>query len=146
FVVVLMWFRFSLWREYYNLELAFDEAKDEHLEFCYKAIAIRQVLTVPPILSGKQPTIKPWGKVVRVLYFLPLVVQLAVFINDCITFDRGWVLSKFNTIFSISWSLCFLVLSIMLSCWCFQLSRDVDKTWDEVARSIRTIKSKKLTD
>jgi hypothetical protein len=146
FVVILMWFRFSLWREYYNLNLAFDEAKDEHLEYCYKAIAIRQVLTVPPTLSGKQPMVKPWGKVVRILYFLPVLIQLVVFINDCYTFPRGWAISEFNTIVGISASLCFLVLSIMLTYWCFQLSSDIDKKWDEVAGFIREKLTQKVAD
>ena len=49
-VVVLMWFRFTLWREYYNLCSTFEACgSDIHdFEACYKYLAMNQVLTVPP--------------------------------------------------------------------------------------------------
>jgi hypothetical protein len=137
FVVVLMWFRFSLWREYYNLRTTFREAKSEHLKFCYRTLAMNQVLTVPPALSQNQPQEKPWGKVVRVLYFLPLAVQLIILGHDLWTFEDGRLVNEFNTIFGTSASLCFGVLSGMLTYWCYRLSDEIDKEWDEAFHKIQ---------
>ena len=138
FVVVLMWFRFSLWREYFNLYSTFEEARDvKDLEYCYKYLAMNQVLTVPPILCPSQPKERPWGKVVRYLYVLPVAVQVAVFSYDCYTFEIGWVINPGNTIVSITVSFCFLVLSVLLTFWCFRLSGEIDAEWEEAAKRIR---------
>lgn len=139
FVVVLMWFRFSLWREYFNLYATFKEARTlKDLEYCYKYLAMNQVLTVPPILfPTTQPKERPWGKVVRYLYVLPVAVQLAIVIYDCCTFDMGWVISPVNTVVSIVASFCFLMLSALLVCWCLRLSGEIDNTWEEAAKRIR---------
>jgi hypothetical protein len=139
FVVVLMWFRFSLWREYFNLYSTFEEARTlKDLEYCYKYLAMNQVLTVPPILCPTtQPKERPWGKVVRYLYVLPVAVQLAVFSYDCYTFDLGWVINPVNTVVSIVASFCFLVLSVLLVYWCLRLSSEIDNKWEEAARRIR---------
>jgi hypothetical protein len=131
FVVVLMWFRFSLWREYNNLRTTFREVKSEHLKICYMTLAMNQVLTVPPALSQNQPREKPWGTVVRLLYFLPVIIQLTIFLYDCYSFEDGRLVNEFNTIFGISVSLCFLVLSGMLTYWCYHLSDEIDKEWDK---------------
>lgn len=95
-----------------------------------------QVLTVPLILSKHQPKERPWGKVVRYLYLLPVLIQVAILSNDCYTFDVGLVISKFNTVFSITTSFSFLVLSILLTYWCLRLSHDIDETWEETALRI----------
>ena len=137
FVVILMWFRFSLWRELYNLSSTFKAAKtDEDLEFCYRTLAMSQVLTVPPALSKHQPREKPWGKAVRILYFLPLTVQLIIFINDCFTFNYGWDISPTNTVAGTSISWAFLFLSALLTFWCYRLSSEIDKEWEETAERL----------
>lgn len=138
FVVILMWFRFSLWREYYNLRSTFKEAEEQHLEFCYKSLAMQQVLTVPPDLPKTQSEQKPWGKVVRLLYFLPVTVQAIILGYDGYTFKYGWYISEFNTVLGIAVSLTFLVLSGFLTYWCLQLSRDIDSEWNNVAQRIRS--------
>lgn len=138
FVVILMWFRFSLWREYYNLSATFKEAKTkEHLEFCYKSLAMGQVLTVPPELDQSQSPQKPWGKIVRLLYFLPVAVQLTILVYDFISINNGWLVSHFNTIFGIAMSVLFWILSLLLTIWCLQLSRKIDHTWEDAAVSIQ---------
>lgn len=142
FVVILMWFRFSLWRELYNLSSTFKAAKtDEDLEFCYRALAMSQVLTVPPALSKHQPRERPWGKVVRILYFLPLTVQLIIFINDCLTFNYGWDISSTNTVAGTSISLGFLFLSALLTYWCYRLSSEIDREWEETAERLEILRN-----
>lgn len=138
FVVILMWFRFSLWREYFNLRSTFEEARSvDGLESCYKYLAMSQVLTVPPTLSNIQYQERPWGKVVRCLYLLPAAVLTAVVAYDCYSFQIGWVVSKFNTVFSISASICFLVLTILLTFWCFRLSNEIDQEWEDRSEEIK---------
>jgi hypothetical protein len=132
FVVVLMWFRFTLWREYYNLCSTFEACGNNQQDFeaCYKYLAMNQVLTVPPTLFTREPRERPWGKIVRLLYLLPVLVQLAVVVNDCLTFHNGWLISKPNTIVSIAASVCFLALAALLTYWCFRLSAEIDREWD----------------
>lgn len=141
FIVILMWFRFSLWREYYNLRSTFKAAKDQDLEFCYKTLAMSQVLTVPPSLDNPQPRERPWGKVVRFLYFLPLSVQLTIFAYDCISFGFGWDISPFNTVVGYSWSLTFLFLSGLLTYWCCRLSSEIDKEWEDTAERLNALRN-----
>ena len=133
FVVVLMWFRFTLWREYYNLCSTFEACGNniQDFEACYKYLAMNQVLTVPPTLFTREPRERPWGKIVRVLYLLPVMVQLAVVVTDCLTIQNGMVLSKGNTIVTIAASVCFLALAALLTYWCFRLSAEIDKEWNE---------------
>lgn len=140
FVVILMWFRFSLWREYFNLHSTFKEADDEHLEFCYKTLAMGQVLTVPPTLYKRQPPQQPVGRVVRLLYFLPVAVQLAIFTYDLYSYKTGWVISKFNTSVSIITSFVCLLLSGFLTYWCFDLSRKIDNKWRATAKRIQKLR------
>jgi len=138
FVVILMWFRFSLWREYFNLISTFREAKTlEHLGFVYRSLAAQQVLTVPPALSEIPPIEKPWGKVVRVLYFLPVLVQVIILIYDIVSFKVGLSISRFNSYFGVLMSASFLYLSMILTSLCLQLSRHIDKEWEDTANTIR---------
>ena len=132
FVVVLMWFRFTLWREYYNLCSTFEACGNDIQDFeaCYKYLAMNQVLTVPPTLFTREPRERPWGKIVRLLYLLPVLVQLAVIVNDWLTFHNGWLVSRPNTIVSIAASVCFLALAALLTYWCFRLSAEIDREWD----------------
>ncbi len=132
FVVVLMWFRFTLWREYYNLCSTFEACCSDIQDFeaCYKYLAMNQVLTVPPTLFTREPRERPWGKIVRLLYLLPVLVQLAVVVNDWLTFHNGWLISRPNTIVSIAASVCFLALAALLTYWCFRLSAEIDREWD----------------
>lgn len=139
FVVVLMWFRFTLWREYYNLCSTFEAcgSDDQDFEACYKYLAMNQVLTVPPTLFTREPRERPWGKIVRLLYLLPVLVQLAVVVNDCITFHNGWLINKPNTIVSIAASFCFLAVTALLTFWCFRLSAEIDGEWDAAHARLR---------
>jgi hypothetical protein len=148
FVVILMIFRFSLWREYNNLRLTFREAKDEqHLEYCYKSLAMQQVMTVPPTLYRDHPPQKPAGKVVRLLYLPPLFVQAAILYNDISTMRIGEFFNPANTKISIYMSLIFLGLIMLLTYKCLQLSVKIDRVWDEFADRIKkTLHEKNKND
>jgi len=139
FVVVLMWFRFTLWREYYNLCSTFEACGNniEDLEWCYKYLAMNQVLTVPPTLFKREPRERPWGKIVRLLYLLPVAIQLAIVVTDCLTFRNGWLISKANTVISIAAGFCFLALTALLTYWCFRLSTEIDREWEAVKARLK---------
>jgi hypothetical protein len=98
---------------------------------------MQQVLTVPPALSKSQPHERPWGKIVRILYFLPVAVQLAILIYDVFSFKVGWIVNKFNSVFGLSMGVCFLALSVLLTYWCWRLSSEIDEEWDNAAKQIK---------
>lgn len=137
FSVILLIFRFSLWREYNNLRLAFREAKPEHQRFCYMALAMEQVLTVPPPLSRSRPHLIPRGGVVQGLYFPPLIIQLAVVLNDIRTHDVGDIFNSKLTLISTGASLFFCALIVFLTVRCLQLSKAIDKEWEAAADRVQ---------
>jgi hypothetical protein len=142
FAVLLLLFRFSLWREYNNLRLTFTETKSAHLRFCYRSLAMQQVLTVPPALSPRQPYLKPKGSVVQWLYFPPLIIQTLIFLNDLRTSDIGGMFNFNLTMISTVASL-FLWGSIaVLTDRCLQLSAAIDEEWDKAAQAIREASSR----
>ncbi len=48
FIIILLWFNFSLWRESMNLKIVFDEArKMGKLGTCYRYLLMRQLLMIP---------------------------------------------------------------------------------------------------
>lgn len=140
FVIILIIFRFTLWREYNNLRLTFEEARPEHLDFCYKSLAMQQVLTVPPILLKSQPSQKPWGKVVRALYLPPLFVELAILRHDYSTKAIGDISNPSNTTISIIGTIILSAVIALLTYKCFRLSVAIDRVWDSAAAKVREAK------
>jgi hypothetical protein len=131
-----MLLRFSLWREYNNLRLTFEEAKPRHLRFCYRSLAMEQVFTVPPPLILRRPYLKPRGRVVRLLYLPPLFIQTAVICNDYKTLDIGEMVSSFLAPFSIVASALFFFFILALTIRCLQLALAIDKEWADAADKI----------
>ncbi|MDX6693255.1 MAG: hypothetical protein QOF02_858 [Blastocatellia bacterium] len=90
-------------------------------------------------LSALPPTqadLKPKGIIVRLLYFPPLLIQVAVIANDFKTLDIGKMVSTSLATISIAVSL-FLFLSILvLTIRCLELSWAIDKRWAEAAHEI----------
>lgn len=136
-MTLLLMFRFTLWREYNNLWVTFRQARTEHLEYCYRSLAMQQVLTVPPALAGSRPPQKPLGKVVRLLYFLPLFVQVVILLNDLGTIDLGIALNPWATGLSLSLGALWLIFTCFLTMYCFQLSISIDKEWQKWASKAR---------
>lgn len=136
FTVILLMFRFSLWREYNNLKLAFNEAKPEHLRYCYLALAMQQVLTVPPALAQNQPHLKPQGKVIQLLYLPPFLIQLAIIVNDVRTESIGEIFSSYLALISIGLSGLLLMAIVRLTLRCLKLSFAIDKEWETAAEKV----------
>nr|AIA16032.1 Unknown Function [uncultured bacterium] len=144
FTIILLVFRFSLWREYNNLRLTFREAKPDHLRFCYMSLAMQQVLTVPPSLTPGQTDLKPRGSVVQGLYFPPLLIQLLIIINDFMTSDVGGLFNFNLTQISTVVSMFFFGLIVFLTMRCLQLSRAIDKEWDAASQQVQEGLSKRV--
>jgi hypothetical protein len=136
FTVILLMFRFSLWREYNNLKLAFNEAKPEHLRYCYLSLAMQQVLTVPPALSQTQPHLKPQGRAIQLLYLPPFGIQLAIIVNDIRTINIGELFSSFLALISIVFSIGLLIAIAWLTLNCLKLSAAIDEEWGFAAASV----------
>jgi hypothetical protein len=150
FAVILLVFRFSLWREYLNLKTTFQAAKPEHLEFCYLSLAMQQVLTVPPPLAKRKTPgqekpeqkdairfrsrmlPKPWGMATQLLYFPPVIIQSLIILNDIKTESIGDIFSPNLTAASIWLSVALLGFMVFLTVNCLRLSRGIDRQWRSV--------------
>lgn len=136
FAVVLLWFRFALWHEKANLQMTFAEAeKHRSRKFCYEALSMHQVLSVPRRLKDPTP-VTNWSYAVKALFFLPLVVYLTLFVFDCLSFQYGWSVSKANTLVGTIVSGIFLLAVGSLTFFCFTLSAEIDAIWREMAEDI----------
>jgi hypothetical protein len=136
FMVMLLMFRFSLWREYNNLKLAFQEAKTERLRYCYLSLAMQQVLTVPPALYPYRPHLMPRGRVIQLLYFPPVLIQSAIIINDIRTESIGEIFSSFLALISIGLSMLLLAPIVKLTLSCLKLSAAIDNEWMTAAAKV----------
>lgn len=139
FMVILLIFRFSLWREYNNLRLTFNEAKDEHLKFCYRSLAMQQVLTVPPPLTRRQAHLRPQSKVVQLLYLPPFFIQLAIILNDIRTQSIGELFSSKLAFWSTGVSMLLLVFIVILTWKCLKLSYAIDEAWAAAAKRVNEV-------
>lgn len=144
FVIALLLFRFSLLRELRNLRLVFIQAKSvEHLRLCYDMLAMQQVLTIPPQVDRHQSDRTwitnlrdgSWRYVPMLLYVLPLLVHLVIFINDFKTYGP-FVKTFPGTVFGLGVSAFLLGVNALLTVLCFYLGWKVDKTWRNHANFI----------
>jgi hypothetical protein len=136
FSVLLLWFRFALWHERANLEMTFAEAeKHGNRRFCYEALSMHQVLTVPRRLSEAAP-VSNWSYAVKGLFFLPLAVYVTLFVFDCLSFQYGWSISRVNTVVGTALSGIFLLAIASLTFLCFTLSAEIDSIWRRMAEDI----------
>lgn len=160
FVVVLLWFRFSLLREVNNLRLTFYEARErdkakaeangedggierEHLRFCYHMLAMRQVLTTPrmPPQAVKNTDIGWlrqgfWFFISKSLFLLPLIVQAIVMTNDKRSIAVGRMISPRNTELVTVLSRIFVVAIVVLTVLCYVLVVKARMTWKEAGREL----------
>lgn len=136
YVVLLVWLRLSLWRELSNVQVTFREATEHDcLRFCYEALSMQQVLSIPPTLTGKHRK-DSWSVIVPTLQVLPLLMQAAFFAFDLRTFRLGWTLSPFDTVFELAVSTLCLILVALLVWRCIGLSGEIGAEWRRAAKEI----------
>jgi len=138
FVVLLLWFRFALMRELSNLRSCLDGARGqrsmEEMRAIYELLAMRQVLTVPP-LPG-EPREWFWNEIPKVMYALPLVVQSAILIYDIASFTKGSSVSDVNTIRGyVLGSVCW-VIAAMLTVDSYRLVGATERRWEEAGEEL----------
>jgi hypothetical protein len=159
FFIILLLFRFSLFRELRNVRLVFKQAKTvEQLELCYNRLTMQQVLTSPPPLDMMAPGETEWGtglrlrglfwdNVSRLLFGLPLIAHVLIFLNDWGTYE---VRNVYPSIGISLWvSGVFLILNALLTVVSLSLSIKLDNTWWNHARFIvkhRTVVPVDLAD
>jgi hypothetical protein len=135
FIIVLLWFRYSLSRQLSNFRLTFKEAEDKgQLKLCYDLLAMQQVLTVPPI--GGQKRQKIWAAIAKVLFFIPLLVQLEQIRLNWATRSYGYVLSEKLTIILLITNAISLLITAILTWQCVSLSLQVDKALKDAVRKV----------
>ncbi len=146
FFIVLLLFRFSLFRELRNVRLVFKQARSVvQLELCYNRLAMQQVLTNPPPLDMVSPGEKDWRKglklrglfwenVSKLLYVLPLIAHALIFYNDWDTYEVKDVYPSIGV--SLWVSGVFLGINTLLTAVCLSLGFKIDRTWRNHAQYI----------
>ena len=135
FIIVLLWFRYSLSRELRNLRLAFKEAEDKgHLKLCYDLLAMQQVLTVPPVAGQKRSII--WVVIPKALFLIPLLILFVHLILNWESREYGYLLSvdlmkRLLIVNAIS-----VVLTAILTSQCIFVSHRIDEAWKDAARRV----------
>jgi hypothetical protein len=136
FIVLLLWFRSSLWHEAQNLKISFREAESyDDLQFCYEALSMQQVLAAPR-LPGDPSGPRGWRWIIYGLLALPMVVQGIVFLHDGFSFQYGWSVSPRNTIIGTTISTLFLGAILWLTAMCVGLLRQIAKQWNVAAERV----------
>ena len=142
FFILLTLFRFSLMREYENTHLAFEAAPEKELVSFYNLLAMRQVLTIPPVLRPIPRTQHQggfrWATVIpKFLSFLPVITLTIVIYNDFKTQHIGDILDSGHTLFLYvaSVTLCALVLVTTVSC--LRVWINIDNEWHERWKDIK---------
>ncbi len=100
--------------------------KDEK-KSAYYLISMDQILTLPrKITQYKLIRLSP-----RVLYLIPILVLLAIFINDIATFNIGYYYldSLGKVVILYTTSFIFLCLSIIQAIFCLNIVKKTDKLW-----------------
>lgn len=136
FMVVLLWFRFSLVREVRNFGLAFKEGtKKRQLKLCYDLLAMQQVLTVPPMPG--QDRRRLWALIPKALFLIPVAVETYQFITDWRSSDIGGaVLSPQANAILLWTSGILLFVNLILTFLCLRLAHKFDQTWAEAAQGV----------
>jgi hypothetical protein len=149
FVIILTLFRFCITRELDNVKLSFQVAKKRTAlwEF-YHLLAMRQVLTIPPMEIERK--FKLWSFIIatipKLICFLPFVIYAFLTWNDVRTSHPvGENISKTLTDRSLYSDYFFLLLILLFTVACYWRWTRVDKVWNEYwgkAQEERTFKEK----
>jgi hypothetical protein len=137
FVVLLMWFRFSLLRELSNVSLTFGTAKEmNQLRTCYQRLAMHQVLHTPEILtdlSRRKTRLQGLSdSLPKQLFLLPTVALGLVFLLDLLTSYGAASLTMLQ-------ELVLLVCVLFLTLSCLRVSNQISKVWRDTGVEIVSV-------
>jgi hypothetical protein len=148
-VIVLILFRFTITRELQNLELSLEEArKRTSLWEFYHLVAMRQVLTIPPMETKRQSRFRSFIQelsafIPKVICFLPLVVYAAVTYNDYRTSPAvGQKISESLTNSTLYKDYFFLLCILLLTIECYRRWGQVDRVWRDYWSKAKNEKAK----
>lgn len=148
FVIILILFRFTITRELENLKLSLEEArKRTSLWEFYHLLAMRQVLTIPPMETKEQSKFRTFIQafsvfIPKVICFLPLLVYAAVTWNDMRTARGiGNKISPLLTSFSLYQDYFFLLCILLFTIACYRRWGQVDEVWKDYWRRAKDEKS-----
>ncbi|HEX8853267.1 MAG TPA: hypothetical protein VF754_07255 [Pyrinomonadaceae bacterium] len=132
FVVVLLWMRFSLYRELRNLKLAFAKARERgQSKACYDLLAMNQMLTVTPTPGQRLRPV--WIVVAKLLFLIPALVYTEQLRTDWETRPIGNILGPKNMNILLAADTTLYVLIIILTGLCLFLSVKIDLLWNREA-------------
>lgn len=134
FLLLLVWFYYSLQREERNVAALFQATRDEDLSDVYELLAMTQVLTIPP-----RPAASPsrfWGKLPALLFWMPSLVQILVLLNDAETLYRSIVVGRWFGVTEFAASLLFLLAMVWTTSQCAAKSGEVFDHWQGAFRRL----------
>lgn len=141
FVVLLSMLRMSLARSLSNLKIAFsqvgeDAGESEVHKQVYNLLSMSQVLTVPPEEEPGQSN-RLWTYLAKAFIFLPVLVQLIIGGHDIVTYEKGLILSRVATGWTVLGNVLFLGFVVTLTFACTRLAREYDKVFDDEFEKIK---------
>jgi len=95
----------------------------------YVLLAMRQVLTIPP-MDGKERS-KAFGLLPKLLLLLPVLVLTAIIAHDISTFSIGSALSDVHTISMLLGSAILWSFVLVLTITCIATLAKIDSVWRE---------------
>ncbi len=133
FLLILVWFYFSLRREELNIAMLFQQHKGQALNEVYRLASMTQVLTVTPKAHAPENKfkVKALASVLRLLFFSPLAVQSFVLYIDRKTFGRVAPFNPHLVKGQFTAGVWFFMLMFFVTWWCLRRSRAVDKIWQD---------------
>lgn len=137
FVLLLIWFHFSIGRERLNVDELFRRARSEGataLRDTYSLLSMTQVLSTPPHPNGHLGS--SWGLLVPFLFWTPTVVQASVVIHDVMTEHRGLPLSVTWTDATKWMGIVCLGLMVKLTTDCWGYSARLRSLWHQTFREV----------
>lgn len=141
FSIILLWFRFAVSQELHNLRRYFDFASKlkriEDRKFVFRALAMRQVLTVPPHIHGDAERDAGWSYIITGLFFLPLLVHLVILVHDYETLSVGFAISSANAFTSMCASSAFLMFVAFITIQAIRLNLTINRRWSKEATILR---------
>jgi hypothetical protein len=125
---ILLWFRFSVAREYDNLRIAFSQAKrDKQLPALYVLLAMRQVLTTPPMEVKERS--RTFSLLPKILLLMPIVVLTSIIGHDLATYEIGTAISDIHTISMLLGSTVLWAFALVVTVSCILTLTRIDAVW-----------------
>jgi hypothetical protein len=140
--VILLWLRWTLWRESENTRFLFENA-GERLPECYNVLAMYQVILVPPVAGRASGRI---GLAPFFLLGIPPALQALVLAEDLATVGAGYRLSQFNTLVMVGSGSLFLVVLAGLAVRCFVTIRRTMGYWKDKSREVNLLPPRPRAD